>query len=64
MLNNAQSRGTSAMNAKLDALIVALEKADNRMVGLELKPDSDAKVLSDEIHKAGLATASGEIPQN
>jgi low affinity Fe/Cu permease len=62
VLNNAQSRDTSAMNAKLDALIVALEKADNRMVGLELKPDSAARALSDEVHKAGLAPTSGESP--
>jgi low affinity Fe/Cu permease len=50
VLNNAQSRDTSAMNAKLDALILALEQADNRLVGLELKTDSDAKAISDEIH--------------
>jgi low affinity Fe/Cu permease len=56
VLNNAQSRDTSAMNSKLDALIVALEKADNRLVGLELKPDRDAKAISDEI--AALAKGS------
>jgi low affinity Fe/Cu permease len=50
VLNNAQSRDTSAMNAKLDTLILALEHADNRLVGLELKTDSDAKVIADEIH--------------
>jgi low affinity Fe/Cu permease len=49
VLNNAQSRDTSAMNSKLDAIIIALEKADNRAVGLELKPDSDAKAIADEI---------------
>src|SRR6202167_3836148 len=49
VLNNAQSRDTSAINAKLDALIVAIEKADNRAVGLELKADSAAKVISEEI---------------
>ena len=59
VLNNAQSRDTSAMNAKLDALIVALAKADNRLVGLEFKPDSVSKVLSQEIHKAGLEQTSG-----
>jgi low affinity Fe/Cu permease len=49
VLNNAQSRDTSAINSKLDALIIALEAADNRLVGLELKPDSDAKAIADEI---------------
>ena len=64
VLNNAQSRDTSAMNAKLDALIVALENADNRMVGLEFKPDRDAKLLSDEVHRLGLEPRSGEIQKN
>src|SRR5580704_1063744 len=56
VLNNAQSRDTSAMNAKLDALIVALEAADNRAVGLEYRTDSDAKVIANEI------IASVEVP--
>lgn len=55
VLNNAQSRDTAAVNAKLDALIVAIEKADNRAVGLELKADSDAKAISHEI-----AASAGE----
>ena len=59
VLNNAQSRDTSAMNAKLDALIVALELADNRLVGLELKPESESRLLSEEIHRAGLQPAAG-----
>ncbi|HEY5349499.1 MAG TPA: low affinity iron permease family protein [Candidatus Lustribacter sp.] len=49
VLNNAQSRDTSAMNSKLDALIIALEKADNRFVGLEFKPERDAKAITEEI---------------
>jgi low affinity Fe/Cu permease len=49
VLNNAQSRDTSAMNSKLDALIIALEAADNRVVGLELKTESDAKAIAEEI---------------
>jgi low affinity Fe/Cu permease len=59
VLNNAQSRDTSAMNSKLDALIIALEAADNRVIGLEFKPESDAKAISDAI------VASAEIaPSN
>lgn len=49
VLNNAQSRDTSAMNAKLDSLILAVEAADNRLIGLESKPDSDAKSLTNEL---------------
>jgi low affinity Fe/Cu permease len=49
VLNNAQSRDTSAMNAKLDAVIIALENADNRLVGLELKTEAESRALADEI---------------
>jgi low affinity Fe/Cu permease len=49
VLNNAQSRDTSAMNSKLDALIVALESADNRAVGLEQKSERAAKEIGEEI---------------
>ena len=56
VLNNAQSRDTSAMNSKLDALIIAIAQADNRMVGLERKSDSVAKKLEDE------TTASAVVP--
>ncbi len=57
VLNNAQSRDTAAINAKLDALIVAIERADNRAIGLELKPDSAAKVIADEITASAETTA-------
>lgn len=40
VLNSAQSRDTAAINAKLDAVIGALEAADNRMIGLEQKDDA------------------------
>lgn len=60
VLNNAQSRDTSAMNSKLDALIVALEKADNRAVGLELKSESDAKQIAEEI-QASVADEVQEV---
>jgi low affinity Fe/Cu permease len=33
VLNNAQARDTTAMNAKLDAIIIAMERADNRSSG-------------------------------
>lgn len=49
VLNTAQSRDTAAINAKLDALIIAVEAADNRLVGLEFKEDGDAKAIADEL---------------
>jgi low affinity Fe/Cu permease len=58
VLNNAQSRDTAAINAKLDALIVAIEKADNRAIGLEAKTDSDAKAITDDIQSGVSAPAA------
>ena len=49
VLNNAQSRDTSAMNAKLDAIIYAIEAADNRMIGLEKQTDLNAKSIHDAV---------------
>lgn len=49
VLNNTQARDTSAINAKLDALIVALESADNRMVGLEHLGETEAKAVHEEV---------------
>ncbi len=49
VLNNAQSRDTSAINAKLDALIFAIESADNRMIGLEQETELAAKEIRDDV---------------
>ncbi len=49
VLNNAQSRDTSAINAKLDAIICAIEAADNRMIGLEEQTEDAAKSIRDEV---------------
>jgi low affinity Fe/Cu permease len=51
VLNNAQSRDTAAMNAKLDALIEAIEKADNRLIGIESRPASEAEALTTELQR-------------
>jgi low affinity Fe/Cu permease len=51
VLNNAQSRDTAAMNAKLDTLIRAIEKADNRLIGLEALPASEAEAITTEMQK-------------
>ncbi len=50
ILNYAQNRDTSAINAKLDALILAVERADNRMIGLERLPHSEAQAMQEEVH--------------
>lgn len=52
VLNNAQNRDTAAINAKLDSVIRALERADNRLIGLEEQPESAAKAVIEEIREA------------
>jgi low affinity Fe/Cu permease len=52
VLNNAQSRDTNAMNAKLDAIIRAIDAADDRLIGLERKSESEAKAVQDAIEEA------------
>ncbi len=52
VLNNAQSRDTSAINAKLDSIIFAMENADNRLIGVEHRPESEAKARIDDIRIA------------
>jgi low affinity Fe/Cu permease len=53
ILNNAQGRNTAALQAKLDALIFALESADNRMIGVEAKSEREVKELHKEVVRTG-----------
>lgn len=46
VLNNAQSRDTKAMNAKLDNLIHAIRDADNRLMGVEHLTDTEAERIA------------------
>lgn len=50
VLNYAQNRDTNAINTKLDALILAVERADNRVVGIERLPHSEAEAVQEEVH--------------
>ncbi len=49
VLNNTQKRDTTAINAKLDALVVAVEMADNRIIGVEHRPEEVAAALHEDI---------------
>ncbi len=51
ILNYAQNRDTSAINAKLDAIILSLENADNRLVGIEQMPHTEAQALQQEVRE-------------
>lgn len=50
ILNNTQTRDTQAINAKLDALILAVEAADNRLIGLERLPHTAIEAAQEEVH--------------
>jgi low affinity Fe/Cu permease len=52
VLNNAQSRDTAAINAKLDSIIFAINDADNRLIGLESKKESHAQAVIEDIKTA------------
>lgn len=64
ILNNAQNRDTAAMNSKLDALILALEAADNRLIGLEQQPAVDAEAIQTEIRELGSLAVDAEQLRN
>jgi low affinity Fe/Cu permease len=51
VLNNAQSRDTRAMNTKLDAIIFAIDAADNKLIGLERRTDAEADHLQARIEE-------------
>jgi len=60
VLNNAQSRDTNAINAKLDTLILAIEQADNRLVGLERLPVTEADAITADIGSSGTREISAD----
>lgn len=49
VLNHAQSRDTAAINAKLDALIFAIEHADNRLIGMETLSTGEVDRIHEEV---------------
>lgn len=60
ILNYAQNRDTAAVNTKLDALILAVERADNRLVGLERLPHTEAEAMQQEVHDLREIAAEAE----
>ena len=63
ILNNAQSRDTKAINVKLDSLIRAVEKADDRLVGMERLPETQAEKIIQEVEaKTRSASRPAEGP--
>jgi low affinity Fe/Cu permease len=48
----AQYRGDKALSVKIDELIRAIDKADNRLIGLEEKTEEQIVAASEEIKTA------------
>lgn len=63
VLNNAQSRDTAAINAKLDAIIKSIDTADDRLIGLENLTEAQAKMIvgGDASHSRELLEADERI---
>jgi low affinity Fe/Cu permease len=59
VLNNAQYRDTAAINTKLDAIVFALEKTGNRLIGLESKSQSEVQEVLEDLKTA---VAGAETP--
>jgi low affinity Fe/Cu permease len=56
LIQNTQNRESDAMQAKLDTLILASAKADNRYIGIEDLTDQELKdILADAARRAGRA---------
>jgi low affinity Fe/Cu permease len=45
LIQNTQARDSEAMHAKLDTIIAALDKADNRYLQIERLPDTDIEEI-------------------
>ena len=50
LIQNTQNRDTQALHAKIDELIIALEGADNRIVGAEELSDEEMDELKEHFH--------------
>lgn len=51
VLQNSQNRDGDAVQAKLDELIYAVQKADNHFVGAEQLSDQELKALREKLRK-------------
>jgi low affinity Fe/Cu permease len=47
LIQNTQNRESEALHAKLDELIRAIEKAENRYIGLERRSEDEIEALRD-----------------
>ena len=59
LIQNTQNRDTMALQIKLSELIVALEKADNKIAMIEEASDEELQTAHDEVK----AHANGDTPK-
>jgi low affinity Fe/Cu permease len=51
LLQNSQNRDTSAINLKLDELILVTAQASNKFIGLETAPQSEIQKAKEELER-------------
>jgi len=56
LIQNTQNRETSAMQAKLDELIISLEGADNHFIGIEHLTDKQLEIIVAECERRAAKT--------
>jgi low affinity Fe/Cu permease len=52
LVQHTQNRDARAVELKLDAIIQALEKTDNRLIGLEYQPDPEIDRVAEQMRQA------------
>ncbi|MBX3476276.1 MAG: low affinity iron permease family protein [Brevundimonas sp.] len=55
LIQNTQNRDAAAMHAKLDELVYATTKAENRFVGIEHLTDRELDAILEEVEKRAIA---------
>jgi low affinity Fe/Cu permease len=62
LIQNSQNREGEALQAKLDELLLALDKAENRYIGLERRSEEEIETIRNETAaEAGLETSNGGL---
>jgi low affinity Fe/Cu permease len=63
LIQNTQNRETSAMQAKLDEIILALSGAQNRMIGIEHLTDTELEEIVAECERRALIPPQQRHPR-
>ena len=58
LIQNTQNRDGTALQAKLDELILATKEAQNAFIAIEKRPDEELEKLRSEITKAAQSTGN------